>query len=152
MEPACLATHEEVPSRPRDLPSLCVEVIQRLIRKVGFSRRVEQVAALDLRCTTAALYQYKWTRFRGWCDRQGVDPCKATIPQVTEVFLFLRQELGLSVPAVKGCWAALNHVFSLTGMDLAASSVVSWMFCNFERWCPPRETRHPDWNLSLVLR
>ena len=26
------------------------------------------------------------TRFLGWCDRWGVDPCKATIPQVAEFF------------------------------------------------------------------
>ena len=41
-----------------------------------------QVAALDLRCSTADLCQLKWTKFLGWCDQQGVIPCKATIPQV----------------------------------------------------------------------
>ena len=71
---------------------------------------------------------------------------------IAEFFLFLRQELGLSVLAVKGHRAALNHVFSLTGMDLAASSVVSRMFQHFERSCSPREIRPPDWNLLLVLR
>ena len=75
-----------------------------------------------------------------------------TIPQVAEFFLFLHQELGLSVPAVKGYWAALNQVFSLTGMDLAASSVVSQMFHSFKTLCLPREIRPPDWNLSLILR
>ena len=56
------------------------------------------------------------------------------------------------MPAVKGYWAALNHVFSLTGMDLAASTVVSWMFRSFERLCPPQEMRPLDCNLSLVLQ
>ena len=107
---------------------------------------------MDLRHSTAALYQSKWTRFIGWCDRRGVDPFKATIPQIAEFFLFLRQELGLSVPAVKGYRAALNHVFLLTGLDLAASLVVSRMFRHFESSCPPREIRPPDWNLSLILR
>ena len=37
-------------------------------------------------------------------------------------------------------------------MDLAASPVVSWMFCCFERSCPLREIWPPDWNLSLVLQ
>ena len=37
-------------------------------------------------------------------------------------------------------------------MDLAASSVASWMSRNFERLCPPWEIRPPDWNLSLILR
>ena len=56
------------------------------------------------------------------------------------------------MPAVKGYQAVLNNVFSVTGMDLAASSVVSHMFQSFERLCPPRETQPPDWNLSLFLR
>ena len=41
----------------------------------------------------------------------------------------------MSVPVVKGYQAALNHVFSLTGMDLAASTVVSRMFRSFQRSC-----------------
>ena len=81
----------------------------------------------------------------------GVDPCKASILQVAEFFLFLRQNLLLSVPAVKGYRTALSHVFSLIVMDLAASSVVSRMFWSFERSCPPQEILPPDWNLSLVL-
>ena len=50
-----------------------------------------------------------------------------SVPSIAEFFLFLRQDLSLSLPAVKGCWAALNHVFSLTGMDLAASSIASYV-------------------------
>ena len=74
-----------------------------------------------------------------------------TIPQLTE-FFFLGQELRLSVPVVKSYRAALNHVFLLTGLDLAASLVVSQMFHHFERLCLSREIRPPAWNLSFVLR
>ena len=122
------APHVEVPSRPRDPPASRFEVIQRFVRKAGFSQAVEWVAAANLRRSTAALYQSEWTKFLGWCDQQGVDPCKAFSPQIAEFFLYLHQELCLSVPAVNGYRTALNHVFSLTGMDLAASNVVFWMF------------------------
>ena len=145
------ATCAEVPSRPRDLLASRMEVIQHHAQKAGFSKAVVQVTVAELRHSTAALYQSKWSRFLGWCDRQGVFPCKASVPQIAEVFLYLRQELCLSVPAVKGCQAAQNHVFSLTGMDLAASTVVSRMFHSFERSCSPQEMWPPDWNLSLVL-
>ena len=90
-------------------------------------------------------------RFLRWCDWLDVDPCKASISQVAKFFLYLRQELGFSVPAVRGCWAALNHEFSLTGMDLAASFFVSWMFHSFKRSCPLLEIWPSDWNLSIVL-
>ena len=75
-----------------------------------------------LRRSTAVLYQSEWSWFLGWCGRRGVEPCKASISQVAEFFLYLHQELGLSVPVVEGYRAALNHVFSLARMDLAASS------------------------------
>ena len=72
-------------------------------------------------------------------------------PSDSEFFPCLRQVLGLSVPVVKGYQAALNLVFSLTGMALAASNVESRIFCFFERSCPPWELQPPYWNLSLVL-
>ena len=46
------------------------------------------------------------------------------IPQVAEFYLYLREDLGLSVATVKGYREALNHVFSLAGMDLAPNPVV----------------------------
>ena len=127
MELAVPATCAEVP-RPRDLPASCMEVIQHLVRKAGFSRAVARVAAVDFWQSTAALYQLKWTRFLGWCNQRDVNPCKASVPQITKFFLYLHQELGLSVPAGKGYRAALNHVFSLIGVDLAASTMVPRMF------------------------
>ena len=89
------------------------------------------------------------------CSRlrnERVDPSKATIPQVAEFFLYLCQELGLSVLPVKDYWVALNHVFSLMAMDLASSSVILRMFHSFERSCPPLEVRPLDWNLPLILQ
>ena len=120
------APRAEVPSRPRDPLASSVEVVQHLIQKAGFSRAVSRVTAADLKCSTADLYQSKWTMFLGWCDQQGVDPTSA--PRIAEFFLYLRQELGLSVPKVKDYRAALTHMFSLTEMDLAGSTVVSRMF------------------------
>ena len=43
------------------------------------------------------------------------------------------REHGLFVSAIKGYKAALNDVFSLTGLDLATCLMVSQMFHHFER-------------------
>ena len=56
------------------------------------------------------------------------------------------------MPVAKGYRTALYHVFSLTGMDLATSTIVSRMFCSFKKSCLLWEIRLPDWNLSLVLQ
>ena len=70
----------------------------------------------------------------------------------SRLLFYLCGELKLSVASVKGYRAALNHVFSLAGVYLAANHVISPMFCGFEKSCPPHEIGPPDWNLSLVLR
>ena len=56
------------------------------------------------------------------------------------------------MPPVKGNHAALNHAFSLAGKDLAASRVIRRAFHSFEKTCPSRVVRPPEWNLSLVLK
>ena len=65
----------------RGLGTLRLKLIQRLVRKASFSKVVVQVAAGYFRLSTAALYQTKWSRFPGWCDRLGVDPCKVSVLQ-----------------------------------------------------------------------
>ena len=77
---------------------------------------------------------------------------RATVPQIAELFLYQQRELKLSVFAVEDYWATLNHVFSLAGTGLAPSKVISRMFSNFEKICPLRKVKSPEWNLSLVLR
>ena len=52
---------------------------------------------------------------------------------------------------VKGNRSALNYVFILSRMDIAANTVISLMFNRFKRSFPPRKIKMPDWNLSLVL-
>ena len=64
----------------------------------------------------------------------------------------MQRELKLLVPAVKGYRAALNHVFSLAGLDLPASRVISRMFCSFKEMCPLQEVKPLEWSLSLVRR
>ena len=70
---------------------------------------------------------------------RNISPRKATVPLMTEFFLYLWVEFKLSVLAVKVYQATFNHVFSLAGIDLASSKIISRMFNNFEKTCPPRE-------------
>ena len=51
---------------------------------------------------------------------------------------------------MKGYLHALKHVFSLTGIDLAANKVIGRMFRSFEKFCPPQEIWPLKWNLSLL--
>ena len=46
--------------------------------------------------------------------------------------------------AFKGYQAALNHVFSLAGVDLAVNQIINHTFRSFEKSRPLREVRPPD--------
>ena len=82
-------------------PASRMDFIQRLVRKAGFSQKVASVAAADLRRSTAAISQSKWSRFLDWCGRRGVNPCNASILVIAKFFLHLHQDLGFSVTAVR---------------------------------------------------
>ena len=151
MEPPRPASCQKVPLQSEDPPPSRMEVIQHLVRKASFSRRVAKVVAKDFRGSTAALYQHKWSRFLHWCCGQNISPCKATAQQIVEFFPYLQVELKLSASVVKSYCTALNHISSLAGVDLAANPIISRMFHSFERSCSSCEVKPPDWTLSLVL-
>ena len=97
MESAGPAPLVEVSSLSGDTLPSRVEVIHQLVRKAGFSRVVAKVAVADLRHSTTALYQSKWSRFLHWYHKRDVIPCKASVQQVGEFSLYMRRDLGLFV-------------------------------------------------------
>ena len=81
-----------------------------------------------------------------------MSPVTATIQQITDFLVYLRREKLLSLSAVKGYCSALNSVFSLRGMDLAASREISMLMRSFAKSSSPQEIRPPEWDVTLVLR
>ena len=39
----------------------------------------------------------------------------------------------------------------MAGTNLVANKIISRKFSSFEKTCPPREVKPPEWNLSLAL-
>ena len=62
-----------------------------------------------------------------------------------------RRDKGLSVSAIKGYRLALGQVFVMRGMDLPLAREMAMLFRSFEKSCPPREVKPPQWNVALVL-
>ena len=69
-----------------------------------------------------------------------------------DFLIYLRQDKGLSVSAVKGYSSALNSVLALKGRDLSASREITMLFWSFARSVNPVELRPPSWDVSLVLQ
>ena len=136
---------QEVSQGPGVISSSRLEVIKRLNHKAGFSEVIAEAVALNLQDP-----QHVFTRESGVAE--GISPCKATVLQLAEFFLYQQRELKPSVPVVKGYQVALNHVFSLAGMDLTANEIISRMLSSFKKIYLPGEVKPLEWNLSLVLR
>ena len=119
-----------------------LEIIKRIVHKTGFSKEVGEVVATDLRRFTSFLYQQKWSRFVQWCHGRIMVPCEVTDKQIAEVFQYLLLELKLFIRAIKGYRSALNNVFTLAGIDLTVSKVISRMFSSFKNHVFPERLSH----------
>ena len=149
---ASAAPLQPVPSRrPRAEPSR-VATLKRHYRKSGFSGRAARVLSGVLREFSSRLYQSRWKIFCGWCRGRSVAPVNASVPVVVDFLIYLRQDKGLSVSAVKGYCSALNSVLALKGRDLAASRDITTLLRSFARSVNPVEVRPPAWDVSLVLQ
>ena len=60
-----------------------------------------------------------------------------------DFLIYLRQDKGLSVSAVKGYSSALNSVLALKGQDLSASREITMLLRSFARSVNPVELRPP---------
>ena len=69
-----------------------------------------------------------------------------------DFLIYLCQDKGLSVSAVKGYSSALNSVFALKGWDLALSREITMFLHSFSASVDPVELRPPSLDVSLVLQ
>ena len=105
-----------------------------------------------VRPSTSRLHQGQWMLFCGWCHGSGIASVNATVPMIVDFLVHLRCDKGLSVSVVKGYHSALNSVFALKGMDLAASREISMLIGSFSKFARPEELRPPAWDVALVLQ
>ena len=155
VEPAGSASHQEV-SQETEL--LCIHawrLSKQLVYKAGFSEEVEEIVATDLRRSTACLYQGKSSRFLHWYHWQNIAPCKGTVLQIAEFFLYLCRELKLPEPMIKGCRSVLNHVLSLASTDMAVNrSLAGCLVASRNYSCLGRSHHHNGtcfWFLRALL-
>ncbi|XP_068250260.1 uncharacterized protein [Palaemon carinicauda] len=132
-------------------PSL-LETIERLLRKEGYSAGTAEKMSHYLRQSSAAVYQAKWATFTKWCASKNSKPLKSSVPDITDFLVHLRDEVGMSIPAIKGVCVALGQVFLLKGIDLGSSRHISMLIRSFEQACPPQASRVPQWDVARVLK
>ncbi|XP_068222509.1 uncharacterized protein [Palaemon carinicauda] len=129
-----------------------VEVIKPLLRKEGFSEKTASRMSGYLRKSLCVVYQAKWATFVKWCATQNLRPLDASVHRIADLMVHLRDDLGVSIPAINEVRAALGQVFQLRGINLGASHHISMLIGSFEQSCSPRASRVPQWDVAKVLK
>ena len=106
--------------------SSCLNVIQWLIQKAGFSRQVADAASPHLERSTACLNQGKWSRFLHKCCGRNFAPRRVNFQWLTELFLYLRKELKLSALTIKG--------YRLARLSSSCPGWTLWLTILSARW------------------
>ena len=153
---------------PFELPLLWNHLVQPHIRKFHWGLEILWCQAWNLLSDLSAKLTFQ-ERLRRLSHRTSGDAQRAStkensLDSSTEISLYARPQFCkyLSFCVCGGSWShqflllrdtelPLNHVLSLGGKDMAASSIISGMFNSFKT-CPPREVKLPEWNLSLLPR
>ena len=74
-------------------------------------------------------------KFKNHCHRccgRSISPCRATVHQIVDFSIYLREKKALSILAMKVYRVALGIISSLRGKKMLDHQVVQLLFQNFE--------------------
>ena len=153
-----------VPSRPLALASVssslpgspsaqasCLATLQRFTRAAGFSSAVAEQSSLARRPSSRAVYQVRWSIYRGWCHSNGHSVSRPTLAKVADFLYWLRYTRGLSVSSLRGYRSVLSAVFRFHLPSLSSDPVIRDLLRSFRLSSAERVLRPPAWDLSKVL-
>ena len=155
----CSSSDPTVPSRPLALASVssslpgspsaqasCRATLQRFTRAAGFSSAVAEQSSLARRPSSRAVYQVRWSIYRGWCHSNGHSVSRPTLAKVADFLYWLRYTRGLS-----GYRSVLSAVFRYHLPSLSSDPVIRDLLRSFRLSSAERVLRPPAWDLSKVL-
>ena len=153
-----------VPSRPLALASVssslpgspsaqasCLATLQRFTRAAGFSSAVAEQSSLARRPSSRAVYQVRWSIYRGWCHSNGHSVSRPTLAKVADFLYWLWYTRGLSVSSLRGYRSVLFAVFRFHLPSLSSDPVIRDLLRSFRLSSTERVLRPPAWDLSKVL-
>ena len=153
-----------VPSRPLALASVlsslpgspsaqasCLATLQRFTGAAGFSSAVAEQSSLARRPSSRAVYQVRWSIYRGWCHSNGHSVSSPTLAKVADFLYWLRYTRGLRVSSLRGYRSVLSAVFRFHLPSLSSDPVIQDLLRSFRLSSAERVLRPPAWDLSKVL-
>ena len=139
-------------SKPQKSQPSRLEVIQRFHQKRGFSEAIAKRLAISQRASSAGVYEYKWKVFGEWCRSKQLDPCKTSVPQLSEFLTFLFEVKHLSVSSIAGYRSGISKVFASRGINISHNEDLNMLVKSFYIERPVQRRESPRWDLMVVLR
>ncbi len=129
-----------------------LSVISGFAKSKGFSDKVSERISVPQRGSTLKLYEYKWKIFREWCQSRGFNPVSPTVPIIADFLLYLFEDRGLSVSAIKGYRSSLSQITQSLGIDITHDASLRALIQSFSIERPIARRSVPRWDLMIVLR
>ena len=98
-----------------------------------------------------AVYQVRWSIYRGWCHSNGHSVSRPTWAKVADFLYWLRYTRGLSVSSLRGYRSVLSAVFRFHLPSLSSDPVIWVLLRSFRLSSAERVLRPHAWDLSKVL-
>ena len=89
--------------------------------------------------TKTKLYQAKWAKFTAWCSSRKINPREASIPQLADFFIHLRDVHHLKLSSIRGYSSAMSGVLAARGKDISSSGELQDVFHSFGNDCTPMD-------------
>ena len=92
----------------------------------------------------------KWTLFEKWCRENSVDFSTPSAKQISDVFMYLCQDLNRCPLTIDGYRMAIVVTFGPAVHHISQSSDLHRLLSSFHRDRPKSSRNLPKWNLSVV--
>ena len=147
---ALASVSSSLPGSPSAQAS-CLATLQRFTGSAGFSSAVAEQSSLARRPSSRAVYQVRWSIYRGWCHSNGHSVSSPTLAKVAAFLYWLRYTRGLRVSSLRGYRSVLSAVFRFHLPSLSSDPVIRDLLRSFRLSSAERVLRPPAWDLSKVL-
>ena len=121
------------------------------LQEQGFSVEVAERIAAPQRSSTRTIYKSKWALFEKWCRENLVDFSSPFVKQISDLFMYLYQDLNRRPSTIDGYRTAIVDTLGTTAHHIAHNADLHRLLSSFHSDHPKSSRNLPKWNLSVVL-
>ena len=140
-----------VPQQPTTAEPPRLVSRSRQLQEQGFSVEVAERIAAPQRSSTRTIYKSKWALFEKWCRENLVDFSTPSVKQISDLFMYLYQDLNRRPSTIDGYRTAIVDTLGPTAHRIAHNADLHRLLSSFHRDRPKSSRNLPKRNLSVVL-